>query len=139
MTSLVNHIYIQFLIFFLDQFGDGIFEPGSEVTIQNIVLENNGGLTLPEGAQLKFLSNDIFQFKTQSYTLPQIKPNERITIERSFSGILCSIDKNEKSYIEFRVELHNRVFRDSIIKKEIITKCPIQVSNVIFIFKFLKD
>lgn len=118
----------------LDEFGDGIFEPGAEVTIRNIVLENNGGLTLPEGAQLHFISSDTFQFNSKCYNLPQLKPKQRITIENSFSGTVCLINPEgnqctAKACIEFRVEFLNRVFRDSVTKREISTIHPIKVMS----------
>jgi hypothetical protein len=38
---------------------DGIFEPGEEVYFTNFKLKNIGGLTLPEGATVKIISENI--------------------------------------------------------------------------------
>lgn len=53
-------------------FDDGIFEPGEEIEISGFSMTNDGGLTLPEGAQLFFPPSPTFMSDNTSYLFPSV-------------------------------------------------------------------
>lgn len=63
-----------------------VYQPNQAITVSRVVVKNTGGLPLPRGAKLFFPTTKSVRFVNTVYKLPEIPPNQSITIPESFEG-----------------------------------------------------
>jgi hypothetical protein len=63
-----------------------LYEPNQAISVSEVVVRNDGGLSLPKGAKLFFPSTKTISFASTVYELPEIPPNTSITVPLKFKG-----------------------------------------------------
>ncbi|KAG2377665.1 hypothetical protein C9374_009181 [Naegleria lovaniensis] len=103
---------------------DGIFSPGEPCYLSDIVIENNGKLTLPPmKAKLSFPS-----ISSQETLLPRLRPGERATIRDKFN---FKISSESVMTISSQVTvLGRKLSNDGCLEKSIPCGLPIVLNNL---------
>ncbi|CAM6125315.1 unnamed protein product [Calypogeia fissa] len=76
--------------------GIGIISPGSTITIDKVIVWNNGGMTLPEGTRLSFTGTGVLSTSSKDMKkveiLPEIRKNKRYKCASTFSMAVEKLD-----------------------------------------------
>lgn len=70
---------------------DGIFEPGEEIQVSDLMLFNNGRITLPSGPIVSFPSTSTVSFAQEAVLLPSVPPQSYYTLSQVFNGKIYDI------------------------------------------------
>lgn len=113
---------------------DGIFQPGENITISNIVIENDGEIDVPKGAILSFPSNSMLIGSVDDcYLLPCIAVGERFVCSHEFHGTIAHTNAtNNNSYqctIYPKITLMDRCILGSTNEQRITIEYPVRVEH----------
>ena len=122
----------------MDDNNDGIYEPNSDLYINNVEWINNGALSMPSGAIVSFPSTSYIQMDANDISiLPSANINETFTDPHQFKchiRELSTVPIN-KSYIQpikltSEINLLNRPFSGSMVETTLICQYPVQVTHI---------
>ncbi|CAH6418924.1 Hypothetical protein POVN_LOCUS648 [uncultured virus] len=122
----------------VDENQDGIFEPGTEVWIQNTKWRNHGDLTLPEGCSLQYLATSpSLTALPLVESLPEVKKmGEEVSPTRFRLTIddikFPSAQAPHQTLVSLtsRVTLLGREFLDGSVATALNVQFPIKITNV---------
>ena len=116
---------------------DDIFEPNERIAVSEVTLVNNGGLSLPAGAEVLMEPSSTVNFDPTRYKLPEIAPGKSVKIPTTFYGRIfdqppptATGGLNTKAEFYTRVELLGRPFLDSLIPKKLVVQYPVKLSSI---------
>ena len=114
---------------------DGIVEPNERVMISSISMVNDGGLTLPSGAEAYIPSTQTIKFEPTRFTLPEINSGSSFVVPITYYGRIFDEPPPNKpgpfvSRAEFitRIELLGRPFERSFLKRSLVVQYPVKIA-----------
>ena len=116
---------------------DGIFEPNESVIVSGMVMVNDGGLTLPSGAEAYIPCTQTMKFKPTRFTLPEINSGSSFVVPITYYGRIFDEPPPNKpgpfvSRAEFipRIELLGRPFERSFLKQTLVVQYPVKLAFI---------
>jgi hypothetical protein len=115
---------------------DGVFEPDEQVVLKDVVIMNDGGLTLPEGSYLKINETTTFQPAEPYIPIPSIKPGASVKLNNIYGyiGSAPNASRSEfyqsESTLSIHAELLGRHFDDSVYSRTVPIHFPVHVAKV---------
>jgi len=122
-----------------DDNGDGVFEPGSELLIRDMVWRNTGDLHFPGGALVTFQPDDSTISDQSYHVCPHVNAGDAYAVPHQFRMRLedAGEPQHNKPYrremhVSSRVSLLNRPFpHASVQSAPVVVEWPVRVEEIV--------
>lgn len=119
---------------FVDELADGIYEPNELLTVSNINVWNNGGLTLPATCMTYIHDSPTVSSMHENYEMQPLAPNDTTVIPFAFKARIRDIPSPTKTgplrtTCEFNpcINLLGREFDESKVAISIPVQYPVEI------------